>query len=177
MRTVLTVVCLPCLLAFSPSLLAQSTSNGRTGGVPFTPATTANAPARRSSLADAKTAFLLAEPALDAKLDADVHALRNGLNRWSRFDIVDRSDRADVTMTITQIEREEVAVASGVPIGAVLVNPSTATVRRRVVRLTIRQRSTDDILWRGESGSVANLLQRLQRDMRGPAVCIVFWCS
>jgi len=129
-----------------------------------------------STLVRAKTAFLIND-APGRATDLEFRELQDQLRKWDRFDIVDRADRADVTITLSTSQIERPGLPSGAPIGAKFVNPSTAVVRSTVSTLTVRQRSTGETLWSGGSGTVTSTLQRLQQDFPGgPSVCVAFWC-
>jgi hypothetical protein len=151
-------------------------SSQRTGGtVPVRAATTE---ARRlpQTLVRAKTAFLINE-APGRATDAEFRELRAQMRQWGHFEVVDRADRADVTISLALSEVERAGLQSGAPVGAKFVNPSKAIVRSSVSTLTVRQRSTGEILWSGGSGTVTTVLQRLQQEMPGgPRMCVVVWC-
>lgn len=164
-----------CFVSMSSgSALAQP--NGRGNGA--APAAT-NASASGSTLARVKTIRLVAKEPLEQSADQRFQQLRTMLDRWHRFEIIDRPDRAaDVTITFSERQVQEVALGTGAPVGAALANPATALVSRRVVMLTIRRPSTSEVLWHGEGGSVDNVLQQLRQDVPPdtPVVCIVLWC-
>lgn len=128
------------------------------------------------ALVRAKTVFLINE-APGRATDAEFRELRAQLRNWDHFEVVDRADRSDVTISLGVSEVERAGLQSGAPVGAKFVNPSKAIVRSMVSTLTVRQRSTGEILWSGGNGTVTSALQRLQQDMPGgPRMCVVFWC-
>jgi hypothetical protein len=142
------------------------------------PARVATAEAKRlpPALVRARTVFLINE-APGAATDAEFRELRAQLRNWNHFEVVDRADRSDVTMSLGVREVERAGLQNGAPVGAKFVNPSKAIVRINVSTLTVRQRSTGEILWSGETGTVTTALQRLQQEMPGgPRMCVVFWC-
>jgi hypothetical protein len=129
-----------------------------------------------STLVRAKTAFLINE-APGRATDMDFRELQAQLRKWGHFDLVDRADRADVTISLSTTEVQRAAVQSGAPVGANFVNPSRSVVRSNVSTLTIRERSSGEILWSGASGTAATALQRLQLEMPGgPRMCVAVWC-
>src|SRR5205823_4310698 len=131
------------------------------------------------TLEHAKTVFLINDAPSRPDTDAAFLALRAQLRAWNRFEIIDRADRADVTISLSmrQIERVVGGGGSRAPIGARFVNPETATVRGDVFTLTLRQRSTGATVWSGESATVTGALQRMQLALpRVPTLCVVVWC-
>jgi len=137
---------------------------------------TTDARVLQPTLVRARTAFLINDGPGRAT-DEEFLELRAQLRRWGHFDVVDRADRADVTISLSTSQVERPGLQSGAPIGAKFVNPSTAVVRSYVSTLTIRQRSTGEVLWSGGSGTVTSALQRLQQELPGgPKVCVAFWC-
>jgi hypothetical protein len=129
-----------------------------------------------STLVRAKTAFLINE-APGRATDTDFRELQAQVRKWGHFEVVDRADRADVTISLSTTEVQRLAVQSGAPIGANFVNPSRSLVRSNVSTLTIRQRSSGEILWSGASGTAATALQRLQLEMpSGSRMCVAVWC-
>jgi hypothetical protein len=154
-------------------LLANSQ---RTGGTSSTRAATTQARKLPSTLVRAKTAFLINEtPGLAT--DLDFRDLQAQLRKWNHFEVVDRADRADVTISLSTSQIERAGSPSGAPTGANFVNPSRGIVRSHVSTLTVRQRSSGETLWSGTSGTVATALQRLQLELPGgPRLCVVVWC-
>jgi hypothetical protein len=150
---------------------AQRPSSAPPARVPAAPAKTLP-----PTLVRARTAFLINEaPGLDT--DREFRELRTQLRLWDHFEVVDLANRADVTISLSTSQVERPGIETGAPIGAGFVNPSRGLVRRNVSKLTVRQRSTGEILWSGESASVTTVLQRLQQEMpRAPKVCFAFWC-
>ena len=129
-----------------------------------------------STLVRAKTVFLIND-APGRATDGEFRDLQAQLRRWGHFEVVDRADRADVTMALTTSEVERPAVQSGAPIGAKFVNPSKNIVRSNVSTLTVRQQSSGEILWSGASDTVGAALRRLQLQMpSGPRMCVAVWC-
>jgi hypothetical protein len=163
------------LLIVGPSGLLPANSQRATSASGARPATTdAKVP---PTLLRARTAFLINEPP-GRDTDPAFRELRAQLHKWNRFEVVDRADRADVTISLSTSQVERGAVGSGAPTGAGFVNPAKSpTVRSNFLTLTVRQRATGVILWTGGSGTVTSALQRLQQDMpRGPTLCVAFWC-
>jgi len=129
-----------------------------------------------STLVRARTAFLINE-APGRATDMDFRELQAQMRKWGHFEVVDRADRADVTISLSTTEVQRVAPQSGAPVGANFVNPTKSVVRSNVSTLTIRQRSSGEILWSGASGTAATALQRLQLEMPGgPKMCVAVWC-
>ena len=156
-------------------LLANSQRGTSTSGAR---AEATDAKALPPTLAHARTAFLIDEAPPGGETDLAFREMRALLHTWNRFEVVDRADRADVTISLSSIQVERVAGGSGAPIGAGFVNPAKNIAHSTVWTLTVRQRATGVILWTGKSETVTRGLQRLQQDMpRGPTLCIVFWCS
>ena len=155
--------------------LADVSAQPPTGASPVraTPTQTKPLP---SILKDAKTVFLVNE-APGPATDSEFRELQAQMRQWNRFQVVDRADRADVTMSLRTRQVERVRTAGGVPAGARLANPRTSIVRTNVSTLTVRQRADGEILWTGENEVVGVMIQRLQQGMPlGPALCVVFWC-
>ena len=162
------------MIVGSRGFLEATPQGASTSSPPGASTLTANA---ASTLGNARTAVLIHEGPPSADADAHLRELRTQLRKWNRFDVIDRADRADVTIALNISQQDSVALGSAAPVAAGLVHPERATVRRNVLTLTVRQRSTGVVLWTGASGTVANGLQRLQQAMpRGPAVCVLFWC-
>ena len=105
----------------------------------------------------AKTAFLINE-APGRTTDAEFRELRAQMRQWGHFEVV-IAHRADVTISLALSEVERAGLQSGAPVGAKFVNPSKAIVRSSVSTLTVRQRSTGEILWSAGSGTVTTVLQ------------------
>jgi len=107
----------------------------------------------------------------------DFRELQAQMRKWGHFEVVDRADRADVTISLSTTEVQRAAPQSGAPVGANFVNPTKSVVRSNVSTLTIRQRSSGEILWSEASGTAATALQRLQLEMPGgPKMCVAVWC-
>jgi len=129
-----------------------------------------------STLREARTIFLINETPGPAA-DAELRDLQAQLRQWNRFRIVDRADLADLTMSLATSEIERTRIAGGAPVGARLANPRTSVVRTTVSTLTVRQRSSGEILWAGGNEPAGAVIRRLQQEMPlGPALCVVVWC-
>lgn len=130
----------------------------------------------RAAVASAKTLFLIADASPAEGQTGTFRELRSELARFGRFNLVDQSDHADVTLTLTE-EQAKRPAPSAVAMGAALIHPETAMVVRPIFTLTLRKRSTGEILWRREGDTVAAVLERLEYDLpREPTICIVVWC-
>jgi hypothetical protein len=129
-----------------------------------------------SALRQARTVFLVNEtPGPTA--ETEFRELQAQLRLWNRLQVVDRADRADLTMSLTTTQIERTRIAGGAPVGARLANPKTSIVRSNVSTLIVRAPSSGEILWAGEDEVVGAIIRRLQQGMSlGPAVCVVFWC-
>jgi hypothetical protein len=129
-----------------------------------------------ASLVQAKTIFLINDQPGAAV--SDFSAMQTELRRWNRFSIVDAAERADVTLSLSTAEVERVSEI-GAPRGARLVNPRTAVVRRNVSTLTIRRRSTDEVLWTGDGDTAVIVVRQLQQlfPVVVPSFCFANWCK
>src|SRR5712691_10089494 len=95
-------------------LVAKSQRESATS--PARPATT-EAKKLPATLARAKTAFLINE-APGVATDLEFRDLQAQLRKWNHFEVVDRADRADVTISLSTRQVERVGSPSGAPIGA-----------------------------------------------------------
>jgi len=167
---------LVCLFVVGLAGLADVNAQQRPAGTPPARVTTTETKPLPSVLRQAKTVFLINE-APGPAADPEFRELQAQLRQWNRFQVVDRADRADVTMSLSTSQVERVRTAGGIPPGARLANPRTSIIRSNVSRLTVRQRSNGEILWAGEDEAVGAMIRRLQQGMPlGPKLCVVFWC-
>src|SRR5687768_12707970 len=105
-----------CFVIVGISGLAVPKAQRPTGESPARVVTTDGKPLP-STLKQARTVFLVNE-APGPTTDAEFRELQAQLRQWNRFQIVDRADRADVTISLKTSQVERTRIAGGVPAGA-----------------------------------------------------------
>jgi hypothetical protein len=154
-------------------LAAAEAQSGRAASAPR-PAAAANTAAKAARLGRAKTAFLINETPGPAT-DATFRDLQTQMRK--RFTVVDRADRAEVTISLNTVQVERVTLPGGAPVGARLVNPKTATVRSNVSTVTVREQASGEILWTGKDADISIVARDLQQAaLADPGVCVLVWC-
>src|SRR5262245_4880037 len=91
MSRALFVVILAASCSAFPAAISQRTTATGTAGTP-----TRNPP----TLGRARTLFLINEASPERNADLEFGDLRAQLRRWNRFELVDRAERADITMAL-----------------------------------------------------------------------------